>query len=41
MGRVTDLRVDPRGNTVEIDFEVFLDRLNTIGMNVSRIRRDC
>ena len=39
VGRVTDLRVDPRGTTVEIDFEVFLDRLNTIGFNVSRIRK--
>ena len=39
VGRVTDLRVDPRGITVEIDFEVFVDRLNTIGCNVSRIRQ--
>ncbi len=39
VGRVTDLSVDPRENTVEIDFEVFLDRLNTIGFNVSRIRK--
>lgn len=31
VGRVTDLRVDPRGRTIEIDFEVFLDRLGTIG----------
>ena len=39
MGRVTDLRVDPRGNLIEIDFEVFLHRLNTIGMNVKAIQR--
>ena len=39
VGRVTDLRVDPRGNLIEIDFEVFLHRLNTIGMNVKAIRR--
>jgi paraquat-inducible protein B len=45
IGRVTNVRVDPRGFTeagigviVEVDFEVFLDRLNTIGMNVQRIR---
>ena len=38
VGRVTDLRVDPRGNLIEIDFEVFLHRLNTIGMNVKAIR---
>ena len=31
VGRVTDLRVDPREFTVEIDFEVFLNRLGTIG----------
>ena len=39
VGRVTDVRVDPRGVTVEVDFDVFLDRLNTIGMNVKRIRQ--
>ena len=39
VGRVTELRVDPRGITIEIDFELFLDRLNTIGVNVRRIRQ--
>jgi paraquat-inducible protein B len=39
VGRVTDLRVDTRGNSVEIDFELFVDRLNTIGMHASRIRQ--
>ena len=39
VGRVSDLRVDPRGTTVEIDFEMFLDRLTTIGANVSRLRK--
>jgi paraquat-inducible protein B len=39
VGRVTDLRVDPRGITVEIDFEIFVDRLNTIGVSPSRIRQ--
>ena len=39
VGRVTELRVDPRASTIEIDFEVFLDRLNTIGANVERIRQ--
>jgi hypothetical protein len=38
VGRVTDIRVDPRGTIVEIDFEVFLDRLNTIGLDVKRLR---
>jgi paraquat-inducible protein B len=39
LGRVTELRVDPRGSTIQIDFEVFLDRLNTVGANVDQIRR--
>jgi paraquat-inducible protein B len=38
VGRVTDIRVDPRGTIVQIDFEVFLDRLNTIGLDVRRLR---
>ena len=39
VGRVTDLRVDPRGITVEIDFEIFIDHLNTIGVSPNRIRQ--
>jgi phospholipid/cholesterol/gamma-HCH transport system substrate-binding protein len=39
VGRVTDLRVDPGGNTIEIDFEVFQDRLATIGANVERLQQ--
>jgi paraquat-inducible protein B len=39
LGRVTDVRVDPRGNIVEIDFDVFLDRLYTIGMNAGQVRQ--
>jgi paraquat-inducible protein B len=44
LGRVTNLRVDPetiagRGGIIEIDFEVFLDRLNTVGANVRAIRK--
>jgi ABC-type transporter Mla subunit MlaD len=38
VGRVTDIRVNPNGTLVEVDFEVFLDRLNTIGLNVKRLR---
>jgi len=38
LGRVTGIRVDPKGTVVEIDFEVFLDRLNTIGLDVKRLR---
>lgn len=39
VGRVTDIRVDPRAEPVEIDFEVFLDRLNTVGFSAERIRK--
>lgn len=38
VGRVTNIRVDPRGTIVEIDFDVFLDRLNTIGLDVRRLQ---
>ena len=38
VGRVTDIRVDPRAEPVEINFEVFLDRLNTVGFSAERIR---
>jgi paraquat-inducible protein B len=39
VGRVTDIRVDPRAEPVEINFEVFLDRLNTVGFSAERIRK--
>ena len=38
VGRVTNIRVDPRGTIVEIDFEVFFDRLSNIGLDVRRLR---
>jgi ABC-type transporter Mla subunit MlaD len=38
VGRVTDIRVDPRGTVVEIDFEVYLERLTNIGLDVRRLR---
>ena len=38
VGRVTNIRVDPNGTTVEIDFDVYLDRLNTIGLDLKRLR---
>lgn len=38
VGRVTDLHVDPRGSIIEVDFDVFVDRLNTIGANIKAIR---
>jgi ABC-type transporter Mla subunit MlaD len=38
VGRVTGIRVDARAATVEIDFEVFTDRLTQLGVNVSQVR---
>ena len=44
VGRVTNIRVDARGSKgphgiiVEIDFELFLDRLTNIGIDVKRVR---
>lgn len=38
VGRVTGIRVDPKGALVEIDFDVYVDRLNTIGLDVKRLR---
>jgi paraquat-inducible protein B len=38
VGRVTAIRVNPHGTIVQIDFEMFLDRLDTIGLDVSRLR---
>jgi len=39
VGRVTGLRVDPRGqHLIEIEFELFLDRLSNIGANVRAIQ---
>ncbi len=41
IGRVSDIRIDPNsvGKTIEIDFEIFQDRLATIGANVKRIQQ--
>ena len=38
LGRVSDVRVDPRSQSIEVNFEIFLDRLVTIGANIERIR---
>ena len=37
IGRVSEVRVDPRDVIVEIAFEMFPDRLNTIGFSAERI----
>ena len=38
VGRVTDVRVDPHSDSIEIGFELFLDRLVTFGIDVKRVR---
>jgi ABC-type transporter Mla subunit MlaD len=40
IGRVSDLRVEPRGSLIEIDFDVFVDRLTDIGANVERVKQE-
>lgn len=37
VGRVSNLRIEPGGRVIEIDFELFLDRLVTLGANVTRL----
>jgi paraquat-inducible protein B len=39
IGRVTDLRVDPVGSAIEIDFEIFQDRVMTIGASLERVKQ--
>jgi hypothetical protein len=39
VGRITDIRVDPRGTIVEIDFEMFLDRLSNIGVDIKQLQK--
>src|SRR6187397_847426 len=38
VGRVSNLQVEPGGRTIEIDFELFTDRLTTVGANVTRLQ---
>jgi len=38
IGRVSNLQVEPGGRTIEIDFELFTDRLTTVGANVTNLR---
>jgi paraquat-inducible protein B len=39
VGRVSNLQVEPGGRTIEIDFELFADRLTTVGANVSNLQK--
>lgn len=39
LGRVAGVRITPTGGVIEIDFEVFVDRMLSVGVDVERIRR--
>jgi paraquat-inducible protein B len=39
VGRVTEIRIDPGGSIVEIDFEIFTDRYAEFGVSVSEVRK--
>ena len=38
VGRVSNLQVEPGGRTIEIVFELFTDRLTTVGANVTNLQ---
>src|SRR6188472_1666920 len=38
VGRVVNVRVNPSTSTIQIDFDVFVDRLLTLGSNMARIQ---
>ncbi len=38
VGRVSNLQVEPGGRTIEIHFELFTDRLTTVGANVTKLQ---
>lgn len=39
VGRVTEIRVDPGGSIVEIDFEIFAASFTEFGVNVTQLRK--
>jgi len=39
VGRVSNLQVEPGGRTIEIDFEIFTERLTSIGANVINLQQ--
>ena len=38
VGRVSNLQVEPGGRTIEIDFELFTDRLTSVGADVTNLQ---
>jgi paraquat-inducible protein B len=39
VGSVEELRVNPSGSLIEVDFEAFIDRLSEVGADVGTVRR--
>ena len=39
IGRIEEIRIDPRGSIIEVAFEIFIDRLTEVGSNVELIRQ--
>ena len=39
VGRVSNIRIDPNGGTIEVEFELFKDRLTTVGADVTRVQK--
>lgn len=39
VGRVSDVRIHPNGDIIEVDYELFQDRLASIGASVTRVQR--
>lgn len=40
VGSISDLRIEPRGSLVEIDFDVLVDRLTGLGANVAQVKQE-
>jgi paraquat-inducible protein B len=38
VGRVSNIGIDPNGGTIEVGFEIFKDRLTTVGADVKRVQ---
>jgi ABC-type transporter Mla subunit MlaD len=38
VGRVSSLRIDPVGNMIEVDFQIFQDRLVALGTNLEHVK---
>jgi phospholipid/cholesterol/gamma-HCH transport system substrate-binding protein len=39
VGRVSEIRLDPRGGIIEINFDLFLDRIQSLGHSATRVQQ--